>query len=106
MEEASAPHATPAPAEVVSARPTRARPALTPRATVPRSDPGGRKLLRLLAPLGIVLAELGVAPLYALRPAIGGPHAISSAAGVLGLVSLLFWSLVLVVGLKYGVFLL
>jgi KUP system potassium uptake protein len=58
-----------------------------------------------LAALGIVYGDIGTSPLYALREAAkaaggGGPPPPDA---VLGVLSVLFWSLVVVVSLKYAV---
>jgi len=60
-----------------------------------------------LAALGVVFGDIGTSPLYTLREAFGhagGLHAGEEA--VLGVLSLIFWSLMLVVTLKYVVLIL
>ncbi len=66
-----------------------------------RSDT--RRLLTLsLASLGVVYGDIGTSPLYALRECFNGPHAVAlTRANVLGVLSLIFWSLVLVISVKY-----
>ncbi|MDP3911332.1 MAG: potassium transporter Kup [Gemmatimonadales bacterium] len=67
----------------------------------------GRRYLMTtsLAALGVVYGDIGTSPLYALREAFHGPHAMAvSPANVLGVLSLIFWSLVVVVSVKYLVF--
>lgn len=55
-----------------------------------------------LAALGIVFGDIGTSPLYAVREAFHGPHAIPlTPANVLGVLSLILWSLVLVISIKY-----
>ena len=55
-----------------------------------------------IAALGIVYGDIGTSPLYALRECFTGPHGASSAhESVLGVLSLVFWTLVLVVMVKY-----
>ena len=55
-----------------------------------------------LAALGVVFGDLGTSPLYALHDTFAGPHAIAaSRENVLGVLSLFFWSLVVVVSIKY-----
>jgi KUP system potassium uptake protein len=57
--------------------------------------------LSLLA-LGVVYGDIGTSPLYALREAFHGPHGIPVTSGnILGVLSLIFWSLVLIVTIKY-----
>ena len=68
-----------------------------------RPAPSGRYLagLSLLA-LGVVYGDIGTSPLYALREAFHGPHGIPVTSGnILGVLSLIFWSLVLIVTIKY-----
>ncbi len=66
-------------------------------------EPRGRYLAFLaLTALGIVYGDIGTSPLYSLQIAFHGPHAIPVTPGnVLGVLSLMFWSLVLVVTIKY-----
>jgi len=55
-----------------------------------------------IAALGIVYGDIGTSPLYALRECFNGPHsAAATHESVLGVLSLVFWTLVLVVMLKY-----
>ena len=54
--------------------------------------------------VGVVYGDIGTSPLYALREAIlaaGGEHGIVTQAAVYGVLSLIFWSLIIVVTLKY-----
>jgi KUP system potassium uptake protein len=58
-----------------------------------------------IAALGVVYGDIGTSPLYALRECFFGPHAVEpTRANVLGVLSLVFWSLVLVIAIKYIVF--
>jgi KUP system potassium uptake protein len=60
-----------------------------------------------LAALGVVFGDLGTSPLYALQEAFTGPHAAKvTLENVLGVLSLFFWALTLVVSVKYVTFLL
>ena len=64
-----------------------------------------RELGLTLGALGVVFGDIGTSPLYAMREsalAVGG-HAASPAA-VYGALSLIFWALVIVVTLKYIMF--
>ncbi|HSG39042.1 MAG TPA: KUP/HAK/KT family potassium transporter, partial [Thermoanaerobaculia bacterium] len=67
---------------------------------------GLRYLLGLsLGALGIVYGDIGTSPLYALRECFHGPHAVTpSHDNVLGVLSLVFWSLVVIISIKYLVF--
>jgi KUP system potassium uptake protein len=60
-----------------------------------------------VAALGIVYGDIGTSPLYALKECFYGPHAIAPTPdNILGVLSLIFWSLVLVVSVKYLAFVL
>jgi KUP system potassium uptake protein len=71
-----------------------------------REEPTGKRLFALsLLALGIVYGDIGTSPLYALRECFSGSHAIAlNRANVFGVLSLVFWSLVVVVTLKYHVY--
>ena len=60
-----------------------------------------------LAALGVVFGDIGTSPLYALRETFhASPDLLPTPANVLGILSLIFWSLVLVISVKYLVFIL
>jgi KUP system potassium uptake protein len=62
--------------------------------------------LSLLA-LGIVYGDIGTSPLYSMRECFEGAHAVAPThANVLGVLSLIFWALVIVVTVKYHVYVL
>jgi KUP system potassium uptake protein len=76
--------------------------------TPPSKEPhaSSRKYLATLAvaALGVVYGDIGTSPLYAIRESFYGPHGIPVTQGnVLGVLSLVFWSLVLVVTIKYHI---
>ena len=73
---------------------------------VPREEPRGNYLFILsLAALGVVYGDIGTSPLYALRECFHGPHAIAvTPANILGVLSLIFWSLIIVISVKYLIF--
>ena len=61
----------------------------------------------VIGALGVVFGDIGTSPLYAVKVCFTGQYAIPpSSANVLGLVSLIFWSLTLVVSFKYALFIL
>ncbi len=63
-----------------------------------------RSLPLALGALGVVFGDIGTSPLYAMREsalAAGGP--VPQASAIYGAVSLIFWSLLIVVTLKYVV---
>ncbi len=56
----------------------------------------------IVAALGVVFGDIGTSPLYALRECFAPQHGISATPdNVLGLVSLILWSLMLVISIKY-----
>jgi KUP system potassium uptake protein len=65
--------------------------------------PAGRYLATLtLAAMGVVFGDIGTSPLYALRECFRGPHGIDlTPDNVVGILSLIVWSLVLVISVKY-----
>jgi KUP system potassium uptake protein len=68
--------------------------------------PRYRAPLTLVA-LGVVYGDIGTSPLYAIRECFYGPHAVTPTPDhVLGVLSLIFWALVIVISLKYLVFVL
>ncbi|HXG54369.1 MAG TPA: potassium transporter Kup [Vicinamibacterales bacterium] len=72
---------------------------------VPHS-PHGKYLASLtVGALGVVYGDIGTSPLYALRECFHGSHAIvPTTANVLGVLSLIFWSLTLIISIKYLIF--
>ena len=55
-----------------------------------------------LGALGVVYGDIGTSPLYAVRECFNGPHAVElNAVNLLGVASLIFWSLIIVVSIKY-----
>jgi KUP system potassium uptake protein len=68
--------------------------------------PSGKYLAALtVGALGIVYGDIGTSPLYALRECFHGAHGIAPTRdNVLGVLSLIFWSLTLIISIKYLVF--
>jgi len=65
---------------------------------------GGYLATLALAALGVVYGDIGTSPLYALRESFYGPHGIAvTPSNVLGVLSLVFWSLIIVVTIKYHI---
>lgn len=55
-----------------------------------------------LASLGVVFGDIGTSPLYAVRECLSRAHGVSTShENVLGVVSLIFWALMVVISLKY-----
>ncbi len=67
------------------------------------TDPSSRRRLGLaLGALGVVYGDIGTSPLYALRECFHGEHALAPSRGtVLGVLSAVIWSLILIVCIKY-----
>jgi KUP system potassium uptake protein len=60
-----------------------------------------------LGALGVVYGDIGTSPLYALRESFRQPYGIEPAPeNVLGILSLIFWALVIIISVKYLVFVL
>src|SRR6266516_2275222 len=76
-----------------------------PHPATPPAHPRGRYLARLsLLALGVVYGDIGTSPLYALQQAFHGQHGIPVTPGnVLGVLSLIFWALILIVTVKYHI---
>ena len=70
---------------------------------LPLSTPGDRtSLTAVVAAMGIVFGDIATSPLYTLQECLTGPHGVAPVpANVLGCISLIVWSLLLVVTLKY-----
>ncbi|MDQ7834194.1 MAG: potassium transporter Kup [Humidesulfovibrio sp.] len=60
-----------------------------------------------LAALGVVYGDIGTSPLYAVKECFHGPHAIPLLPiNIMGVLSLIVWSLTIVVSIKYVMFVL
>ena len=72
------------------------------------ADPRGKRLAILaFTALGVVYGDIGTSPLYAIKDAFKAVYAIEpTAANVFGLLSMVVWSLVLIVAVKYVGFIL
>jgi KUP system potassium uptake protein len=70
--------------------------------------PAGRRLAILtLTALGVVYGDIGTSPLYTMKEAFGPDYGLTpSVVNVYGILSLVFWAIVLVVVVKYLVFIL
>ena len=77
-----------------------------PNANKPKDDGAQAKidgrLARLsLAALGVVFGDIATSPIYAIRECFNGEYGISeSPVNVMGILSLMFWALVMIVGMK------
>ena len=72
------------------------------------SMPANRRAFATLAlgALGVVFGDIGTSPLYTIQSTFGDAHAAiaPNAENILGVLSVMFWLLVLIVSLKYVVF--
>ncbi len=68
-----------------------------------RDEAEGRRLLALsLAAIGVVYGDIGTSPIYAFRESFHTSHGIEPvSANILGVLSLIFWSLIIVISVKY-----
>jgi KUP system potassium uptake protein len=72
------------------------------------SENGDKRLPALvLAAIGVVYGDIGTSPLYAIKECFGAEHGIPvTQETVFGVLSLLFWALLVIVSIKYLVFVL
>lgn len=70
------------------------------------SQPVGARLAALsLAALGVVYGDIGTSPLYTMKEVFAGNHPIPlTPDNVLGILSLILWSLIVIVSIKYVIF--
>ncbi|MCF7988103.1 MAG: potassium transporter Kup [Methylovulum sp.] len=67
--------------------------------------PSGSLLTLMVGAIGVVYGDVGTSPLYTMKEIFNGPHAIAATPhNVLGILSLIFWSLILVISVKYVLF--
>ncbi|MBK7985086.1 MAG: potassium transporter Kup [Candidatus Competibacteraceae bacterium] len=83
-----------------------ADPALADSAPADGSVPHDSRLLPVaLAALGVVFGDIGTSPLYAMRECFGGHYGLAPTHdNVLGVLSLIFWALIVVISIKYVTF--
>ncbi len=76
---------------------------VTDKNNPPKSN--GRQLGLALGALGVVYGDIGTSPLYALRECFHSAHAVPvNRENILGVLSLVFWALILVISIKYLLF--
>ncbi|MEO5339814.1 MAG: potassium transporter Kup [Magnetococcus sp. MYC-9] len=64
-----------------------------------------RLLTLMVGAMGVVFGDIGTSPLYAVKEALGGPHAAPpSPDNILGIISLILWSLLIILTVKYQFF--
>ncbi len=73
-----------------------------------QGDSGNQRLVQLsLAALGVVFGDIGTSPLYAIRECFHGDYGIAvTETNIFGVLSLVFWSLAIIVSFKYLTFIL
>jgi len=54
-----------------------------------------------LGALGVVYGDIGTSPLYALKEVFHGGHVATSSDNILGVLSLIFWTMTIIVSVKY-----
>jgi KUP system potassium uptake protein len=60
-----------------------------------------------LAALGIIYGDIGTSPLYTIKECFSGSHGVAATSvNIIGIMSMVFWSLIMVVSVKYVVFVL
>ena len=59
-----------------------------------------------LGALGVVYGDIGTSPLYALKEVFHGGHVAATQANILGVLSLIFWTMTIIVSVKYVVLIL
>lgn len=70
--------------------------------TAPTQPARSRLAVLTLGALGVVYGDIGTSPLYALRECFAGSHPLPpTPENVLGILSLIFWALLLIVSFKY-----
>ena len=69
----------------------------------PKAPPSGKALAALaFTALGVVYGDIGTSPLYAMQACFSGHHSIEpTPENVIGVLSLIFWSLNFIVSFKY-----
>ena len=65
-------------------------------------QPGGKLPVLMLGAIGVVYGDIGTSPLYAMKESFIGPHPLAvDPLHIFGVLSLIFWSLMLIVTVKY-----
>jgi len=69
--------------------------------SAPKHLPPAALAALTLGALGVVYGDIGTSPLYALKEVFRGGHVVPTHNNVLGVLSLIFWTLTVVVSVKY-----
>ena len=68
-------------------------------------EPSASIFALMLGAIGVVYGDLGTSPLYTMKAIFNGSHAVQATPeNILGILSLIFWSLILVISIKYVLF--
>jgi len=66
------------------------------------SEPKQKLITLVLGAIGVVYGDIGTSPLYAIQATFTGPHPLSVVeANILGVLSVMFWTIMLLVSFKY-----
>ncbi|QSI77845.1 MULTISPECIES: potassium transporter Kup [Niveibacterium] len=76
----------------------------TPNGSHAGQQSSGRLAALTVAAIGVVFGDIGTSPLYTMKEVFGSHGLEPSHANVLGILSLVFWALIIIVALKYVVF--
>src|SRR5579883_682626 len=91
-------------AAIAHAPRTSAPPPAGPASIAPTGSHAGAAKLVLMA-AGVVFGDIGTSPLYAIKECVDADHGVAATAqNLLGVLSLVFWSLTMVVTVKYLTF--
>ncbi|MFH0781759.1 MAG: potassium transporter Kup [Pseudomonadota bacterium] len=72
-----------------------------------KQNPQKNLHLLAIAALGVIYGDIGTSPLYTIKECFSGIHGVAATpANVTGIMSMVFWSLIIVISLKYVFFLL
>lgn len=74
---------------------------------MPKKQTKDKSPLLILAALGVVYGDIGTSPLYAFKECFSGEHAAEvTQFHIFGILSLIFWALILIITVKYLLFIL
>lgn len=77
----------------------------TPSLNEASTPPKSTLTTLVVASIGVVFGDIGTSPLYSLKEAFNPVHGIAlSPTSIMGVLSLLFWAIAIVVALKYVIF--
>jgi KUP system potassium uptake protein len=74
---------------------------MTPKDQTPPTSTQRTGAALVISALGVVFGDIGTSPLYTLNTVFGLTGGNPASSDVLGIVSLIFWTLVIIVAVKY-----